>query len=185
MEGMITTKMHDQFDCGMACLEYTTPFTYERLKEVWGWRNYNDIRDNLLDSPYHHDTVLSRLGVKHLTVDANDIMDGKCDLNKTVILLHFSKEPEVRNFLSFLDQSIQATLQQHWVVLNMVGNGFVQVHWGDGQCRPIPFQTFKKMYTDGFPNCAYIVGKGSTYLPWYAKLYARITGKFYSMLGKK
>lgn len=177
-----TYKMRDDFDCGIAALSFSTGKSYETLKEIWGWKNTNTIKDNLLDSPWHHDNVLYALQIPHATVDENDIMNMRCENGKTMILLHFAKSGKTRNFIEFIKRELQGILQQHWVVLHSVVNGFVLVHWGDGTIRSIPFETFKNMYKVGWPNCAYQLNVGTTNIPWYVKWWAKITGKFVSCI---
>lgn len=175
-------EMENDFDCGPAAMAFALGKDVRSLKKFWGWRDFDNSKDNLLDSPYHHFNMLSRMLCEHLTVDANDIIAHRCPNNKTVILLHFVKDEEDKCYLAFLKEQIYATLNQHWVVLHSVVNEHVIVHWGDGQLRAFPAKVFKKWYTAGFPNCAYLVGRGRTSVPWYVRIYARVTGKFASCL---
>lgn len=159
----MTYLMQTQTDCGPAALSFATGVDYSRVCSSWGWENHGDVRDDLLDSPWHHFAVLEKLRIQFQIVTCGAIMAGKCGPNKTVILLHNLESP---------------FLKQHWVVLESANPEYVSVHWGDGSVKRFAHAAFQKAYSAGTPACAYEVGKGRYKLSWYQRLWVTLTGRF-------
>lgn len=155
--------MRNSYDCGPSALSQASGTDYDQLIKLWGWKGYNDVRDNLLDSPWHHFAVLEKLRMPWQIVTCGDITSGKATPGKTVVLLHNLSNP---------------ILAQHWVVLESVTQDSVRVHWGDGTVKTFSKANFAKAYSAGTPACAYEVGRGRIGLTRYQCLWVKLTGKF-------
>lgn len=150
-------------DCGPAAVAFVTGQPLQTVKKLWGWHDYNDERDNLLDSPWHAFALLEKLKLQFQICNCSKIIQGKALPNKTVILIHNPSNP---------------ILQQHWCVLYGNDNENVFLHMGDGKVHSISKDKFQKLYSNGTPSCAYEVGIGNYKLSWYQRWYAWLTGKF-------
>lgn len=159
----MTYQQRTKTDCGPACVSSVTGEDYGRVCDLWGWRNHGDIRDDLLDSPWHHFAALTKLRQPWAIVTCGDIIRGVAKPEKTVILLHGLQNPY---------------LQQHWCILASASPVAVCVHWGDGTVKHFSRESFERAYAGGSPACAYEVGRGKIGLTWYQRLYVAITGKF-------
>lgn len=156
----ITYRQKTKYDCGIRALSFILQIDYDELKYIWGWENYNDFRDNLKDSPYHHFSLLDKLHTKYKRVTIDDILSGNYTSNKTMCLIHFDKNPY---------------LYQHWIVLtksSAENDEFIYAHYGDVTIRKFLPSDFTKLFNYGWPQCAYIVGEGESITPWYQKLYS-------------
>ena len=149
-------------DCGVAVVATVTDQPYEKVRDLWPGKFRGDISDSLI----HHQGVLSRLGFRYKTRSVEDVIADRCEPRKTAILLNAQNDPE-----TFLREDL---LIMHWVVLDLVKDGVIWVHWMDGTRKPFVFDSFRKHMTNPF-SVAYEVYEGWFDMPWYKRLYKRIT----------
>jgi hypothetical protein len=149
--------MRTSNDCGPAALSAVTNLSYEQVMAAWG-----TFRGNRSDSPWHHDWVMARLGVRRRIVTCGEIVSGACPPGRSVVLLHDRQSP---------------LLTQHWAVL--VGGaepGTVRFDMGTGAIKQWTHAEFAKIYAGATPACAYVVCDGEVpTLTWYRRLYCWLT----------
>lgn len=165
---MIQYLQKTKYDCGIRALCYVLQVPYEDMKKIWNWNEHNDFRDNFKDSPIHHYNVMFKLNTKHRNLSLTEILEGNYVASKTMVLIHFEENPY--------------TLQ-HWVVLEKPNEyskteDKIFMNYGDGTIHGVTKNDFIKLFTGGFPNCAYIVGEGECKLSWYEKLYCAFINLF-------
>lgn len=170
---MGTYRLTTSYDCGPAAISAVTDIPLDKVKEVMRWKDSQDFRDNLMDSPANAFLALQRLSVPYRVVTCGQILRGECRNDKTIILIHG-------------DGLVGSWLAQHYVVLAYVrsesGQTFIGVHWGDGTIHQYASDKFQERYANGGPTAtAYEVypstPKPVTKYSWWAKLMARIFGR--------
>ena len=152
--------MRTDNDCGPAALAYAANLPYEQVMAAWG-----RFRGNRSDSPWHHDMVMARLGIRRRIVTCQEICDHQVPPDRTVVLVHD------------WDRTGDAMLDQHWCVVAPAAlGGQVYLHMGDGRVRWWTISDFFGLYARATPACAYVVGDGDVpTLTWYQRLYCWLT----------
>lgn len=148
-------EMRTDTDCGPAALSAASGLPYEQVMAAWG-----TFRGNRSDSPWHHDWVMQRLGLRRRIVTCGEIIAGECPPDRTVILVH-----------DWDKSGGDALTDQHWVVLAPgAPPGQIYLHIGDGKVRWYTHDQFRRLYAASTPACAYIVGAGEVpTLSWYQR----------------
>lgn len=161
--------MQTEADCGPVALLgalLTKGYKIDRaaLLRLWDWQDYQDLRVDLQDSPWHHFAVLEKLNIPWKIRTCGEVCRGVCGKGTTVILLHDLEDPY---------------LKQHWVLFDEAGShGNVSLHWGDGKPRIFSQKQFELMYSLGSPACAYEVGIGTVGLTAFQRLYVNVLNRF-------
>lgn len=151
--------MRTDNDCGPAALSAAADVGYDIVMRAWPY----GFGGNASDSPWHHDQALANLGLRRRICTLGEILDGKCPVDRTVILFHLG------------DRLQEQALRQHWVVLKNVSPTQVEVWNGQGPENGPGWWTmsvddFKNHYAAASPACAYVVGEGSIpVLAWYQR----------------
>lgn len=159
---MTQVLMREERDCGIAAIATATDRTYEQVLAVFDELDGN-WRDDLNDSPLHHENALRRLKIPSKVVGDDEILRGGNARGRVVVLVHNNKSPN---------------LMQHWCVVEAVTPEAVLLLWGSPTCPKKLFtrQEFKDLYRKGFPNCAYEVFTGKIRgLPWYSRFWVWLT----------
>lgn len=156
--------MRSSFDCGPAAEldilnRLGVNISYEELIKKWGFPK-RAFLGNLRDSPGAHWRILRSLGVPWKLITLQDILENNFKPDFTMVLVHLPENP---------------WFYQHWTIVHKVTDKEVFLHWGladpIGSLNPaapkkFSRQEFVKLYADGSPACAFIVGEGSTDWTW-------------------
>ena len=156
--------MRGKTDCGVSALASASGLPYEQVAGAFDALN-GDRRDDLNDSPWHHDAAMRRLRIRSRIVTCGDILAGRTCPRRVVVLVHDPASP---------------LLRQHWVTINWVDlpRARVNLWWGLPATpeRAVSFDTFRQLYSAGAPACAYEVGVGTVRgLPWYSRAWVWLT----------
>ena len=150
---------------------------------AWG---IQDIKKffNLGDTPLNAFSALEKMKVPHEIISFRDILSGRAIKGQTLILIHnIGKDAEVRSIFTEMAKFIRTNLEEDWIVfesLVRIGDTVqVRCFFGDGTIKQMRSETLDKMMNSGIVRCAYVVGRGSHKVSFWAKLWGRITGKFY------
>ena len=152
---MTKQDMENVSDCGPSAVSRATGRTIAEVKAVWpgGWKDRQDIRDDINDWPDDHRLAVEALGMATRTVTLSQILDGSVPVDRTVVLVHFGH------------------MAKHWVVYAGRQGESYGFHWGNGQIRWFPREDVVEMFTRSFPNCAYmVVDYSPERVPWYRRL---------------
>jgi len=135
-------------NCGPASLGAASGLGTAAVIASWG----GTFRGDRSDSPLHHSRAIRNLGLGQKIVTCGDILAGRAEPLRTVILIHGFTSP---------------TLNEHWVVLDGVTVDGVWLHMGDGgEPKHYSHSEFEKLYAAGVPTCcAYTVGQGEGFPP--------------------
>jgi hypothetical protein len=114
---------------------------------AWG----GTFRGNRSDSPLHHSRAIRNLGNGwgQKIITCGDILAGRAEPDRTVILIHSPSSP---------------LLKQHWCILAPdSAPGRVHLYLGEvaGQANWYSHEDFEKLYSASIPACAYTVGQGA------------------------
>ena len=155
--------MESQSDCGPAMTRYMlskhgVEISYSDLKWEWMWPVFEWMQ-NLRDSPGAHWRILRKHGIPWKVVTLEDILGGKCVVDNVCVLIHSKDNPDT----PIINEGL---IYQHWIPLTKVTDTQVQAYYGDGTERFWNLETFKNLYKNSFPDCAYEVGVGSTDWTW-------------------
>lgn len=163
--------------CGPAALAYSLarlclfPSAEEAMVAVltnWpgGWKDRNNILDDINDWPDDHRLALEALGLHQTMVTLTDILAGKYPAGTVVVLLH------------------RGLTRKHWVVWEQVLPLTVQIHMGDGTMPHVPIDQFIEEFTASGPNAAYTATTTPPRLSVWQRVrrtvlgwWARITGR--------
>lgn len=159
-----TYQMQEPRDCGPAAVSFAGGWPIDQVKNAWpgGWRNRDAVLADLNDWPDDHRLCIEKLGKHVRNVTLSEILEGRAQPDRTVILVH------------------KNTTQKHWVVLAKAGEMAVFLHFGDGHIRSFPRAEFITLFTRSFPNCAYEITDQDSRLPWYRRVlgwFAKLTGR--------
>ena len=161
--------MRSESDCGPAALAAVTGCAYERILETWpgGWMGGDrGILSLPNDTPLDHFALLVSMGIPIRIITLADILAGRFAGDKTMVLLH---RPGA---------FIEATLAQHWGVIQRADHDGVHIHWGNGNIKTLDKEAMTRAYADGWPACAYVIGEGKVGISWWVRLLAFLTGRF-------
>lgn len=156
-------QMRTNNDCGPVVVAILTNNPYGRVMSLWP----GGFQGNASDSFIHHQGILSRLGFGWETKSLSDLRSKMCTPMKTGILLNSKNDPKtwVREDFIYL----------HWVVLQSYSDSGIFVHWGDGRIRHFTFEELNKHMTNPFSVAYEVVERIDVDLPWYKRLYKRLT----------
>lgn len=154
----INQTMQTDFDCGPVAsfnankVHNSNYFnmTYAEFLRAWKFPNTGTFKDNLRDQPGDHLAVLRKLKILHRRVYIEELLDGKAPPGKTVVLIHDSEDP---------------ILKQHWVRFVSFDrlSGAYYFDWGNGKHKSFKRQKAYEMFTAGPPGAspefAYCIGE--------------------------
>lgn len=184
---MIPYLMETATDCGPRTMRSMTGLPWERITGAWpgGWRGGSGDTGPLgvpNDTPWDHLGALESLGIAYRVVTCGQILAGEARPEKTAILLHFDMpEGSARGWLAWFWRLLWPVLRQHWVILREVTPTTVSVWYGGAgpdQSRTWTHAEFARLYSAGWPACAYEIGRGTGRLTAWQRLVARVTGRF-------
>lgn len=148
--------METDFECGVvgqfnALIDYGYKITWEQFLRVWGWKNYNDYRDNFSDQPGNHVFTLKKLKVPFRRVKINEVIRQTAPVNRTIVLFHRVIE----------GSPLAAYTDQHWAryIGFDVTKGKYIFDWGRGKDKCFSAEYLKEMYEAGSPDYAYCIGE--------------------------
>lgn len=135
-------KMENSYDCGPCAMSSITGLPVSTVKSVWGWKDYNSVLDDLLDTPLNHYAFLNEIGCKYKIVTCSEILQGKAIPRRTMILIHSPNNP---------------LFAQHWTILyDYPSSTTVNLLMGDGDFyHSYTIEKFQELYSAGTPACAY------------------------------
>ena len=162
MPQSIKYLMQNDMDCGFRLVSALTQKPVEEFRQKWGWEDYNDFRDNLLDSHWHHFDVLEQLQIPYMKRTFQELIEGRCKNEKTGILIHANDSPY---------------LSQHWVQLKEVTNNCVEIYFGDDTIRKYTFDQMRALNDVAWPRIIYTVDEGNHRITWYQRMYVNLTRK--------
>jgi len=142
--------MRDQTDCEVAAIANACGVAYEQAKAALDWRRLPKGAENpVYGNPWNLYRALISLGFWKRNVTLTDLLAGKAEPGKTVVLLHDPQSP---------------TLQQHWVTWHGFTGAYHGLAWGDSQkLRFITSERLADYFRKGWPNCAFTVYKASVW----------------------
>ena len=153
--------------------------TQEEVDKAFGINDINNFK-NFGDTPWNHFSACWKLHQPILPISSSKIIRRQAENEKTIILFHYlCEEPELRNLYTSIYGEIFKNLYEHWIILHSVTDTHLIIHWGDGQIHYISHELFEKSFNAGLVRCAYVIGKGKMYLPFWVRWYANLTGRFY------
>ena len=163
--------MLNSSDCGPASVAAVTGVDLATVKRLWGWDDHNDVRDDLVDSPWAELAILVKLGVQWKFRNCGDVLADRCRPDKTVVMIHGQG-------------LVGSLLSQHYIVYaGRSQKGNYLFHWGDGKPpaeHELTADDLAGYYSRGTPAFAYEVvsSGGHTKIPWYMRAYVWLLGRF-------
>lgn len=157
--------MRCETDCEIPAIANACGLAYEPVAAVHDEID-GDFRDNANGSPYHILADLKALGVSSRTVTDDDILGGRTNPSKVIVLVHSPESP---------------WLMQHWVNVFCINGSTITLLWNyPGQAmKTFTHEQFRKLYRDGFPNCAFEVDAGEIQkLNIFQRFWVWLTGFF-------
>ena len=134
-------------NCGPASLGAASGLGTAAVLAKWG----GTFRGDRSDSPLHHSRAIRNLGLGQKIITCGDILAGRAEPLRTVILLH-----------GLGGGVIKATLKEHWAILAPdSAPGRIHLYLGEvaGQANWYTHEQFTDLYHEGVPTCcAYTVG---------------------------
>jgi len=192
---MTSYTQRSKLSCGPDALAFAAGtlnplITQAEVDKAWG---IDDIKKfgNIGDTPLNHFAALERLKLNHSLIGSADICNGKGVNGQTVILIHdVPNDPDVRSIFTDLAKVWRQNFNEHWIVLESILRigeaGYIKFHIGDGSVRKMRFDQFHRVFNAGFVRCAYVVGRGSRSIGFWARMklriaiaYSNFSGKFY------
>lgn len=142
--------MRDQTDCEVAAIANACGVTYDQSREVLDWRKLpKNLENPVIGNPWNLYRALISLGFWKKNITLTDLLAGKAEPGRTVVLLHDPQRP---------------TLAQHWVTWHGKEDGYHLLAWGNSQLfRRVSPATLTEYYRKGWPNCAFQVYKASVW----------------------
>lgn len=168
-------NMRNDNDCGIVTVSTVTRIPYETVESKWP----GGFKGNQSDSFIHHQEVLNRLGFRYKTLSKEDVLAGKFVPGITAIMINWPDNPS-----TLIPENLIAL---HWCVMFEAKN----CAWLNGRNRVFHLWLGNGMVTSYSeeelkvhlenPFCvAYTVERDPNLnsLPWYKRLYTRITSWF-------
>lgn len=160
-----TYKMRTGNSCGPDAVFFVLhgmkeSITQKAVDDAWG---ITDIKKfaNVWDTPFNHFAVLNKLGFRYRKLSSDDLLNNRGARKQTLLLVHNSKDPEVRNIFSEIAGFLRENLEEDWIVFKELGviNGekYVRVFVGDGTVKQLTQKRFEKLINSGVVRCIYSV----------------------------
>jgi hypothetical protein len=152
--------MQKKRDCGPRLQSAITGIPFEDIAEVRSWEDYEDIRDDLMDSHWHNFVALDKMNIPYKKYTPKDVIEGKCKGGTTAVLFHAKEAP----FTS-----------QHWVLLKRTSPGEIIIDLGNGTNGLYTEEQFMEYADNGWPRIVYSVGEdGGEKAGFFANTYVLI-----------
>jgi len=173
--------MKSDHDCGPAALAFVFFIlfiarnfeeAYGMVMKFWpgGWKNNNDLRDDLNDWPDDHRLAIEGAGRFQTMATLNDILTNKYAKGSVVCLMHLG-----------------GIFAKHWVVVDTATEDSVSAHWGNGNIAKFKKADFIKYFTASEEffklagKCAYTVSetkprlsRWQSFRRWFLGLVAKL-----------
>lgn len=158
---MTLELMRDLTDCEVPVIANACGVTYDQAKAALDWRRLpKGVENPIYGNPWNLYRALISLGFWKRNVTLTELLNGKAEPGKTVVLLHDPQSP---------------TLKQHWCTWHGKTGDHHALAWGDSQqLRPVPDYQLISYFRKGWPNCAFQVYKASV----WRLIIARVQGWF-------
>ena len=154
--------MREERDCHNAVIATACQVGYEEASRATNHRKLGGLESPIFSNPWNMYRAIARLGFWKKNVTWRDILSGRYEPMRTIVL--------VKNSI----------LEQHWIVLGhrkvaLSGSASFQCYWGDS-VKPVWIHEdrLKELFLSHWPNCAFQVYKAS----FWTLLWARILSLF-------
>ena len=149
--------MREERDCHNAAIATACEVDYAEASRATNHRRLGGLESPIFSNPWNMYRAIARLGFWKKNVTWRDILSGKYEPMKTIVL--------VKN----------SSLEQHWIVLGdriVTRSGALNYHcyWGDNsQPKILHEDKLKQLFLSYWPNCAFQVYKANVFRVWFER----------------
>lgn len=158
--------MRNSTDCEIPVIANACDVTYEQAKAALSWRNlFGPLENPVFGNPWNLYRALIKLGFWKKNITLNDLLAGRAEPGKTIVLIHNPKKP----FTS-----------QHWVTWHgRCADKYHLLAWGDSTTFVLATdQQMTDYYKKGWPPCAFQVYKANALNLLFRRIESYIRGLF-------